>query len=107
VVGLGSLFLFKQVSEVVEQMRVWHLEKNRNATIIIGSLQSATGRTRLTDKGVTFYDLSVKYEFKTPAGRTITTTAQRVRSDLSGQPLPPDGTPVAILYATDFNYELI
>ncbi len=68
-----------------------------NITTINGSYDSDDNR----------YEIALEYQFTTPQGRTLQNEERRVRNDLTGQPLPPVGTPIAIWYVSDQNYVLL
>ena len=51
--------------------------------------------------------LKLAYLFRTPQGRTIKAEQSQLRPDLAAEDLPPTGTPVRILYASDRIYRLL
>ncbi len=53
------------------------------------------------------YHIMVRYQFQSPSGATLAGRQQRRREDLRGQPIPPSGTPVRVLYADDDVYVML
>ncbi len=53
------------------------------------------------------YYIVVIYTFTTPDQRTITGEQIRIREDLRDKPLPPDGTPIRVLYADDNTHVML
>ncbi len=58
-----------------------------------------------TDGGA--YQVSIRYGFRSPAGRTIRGRDMESRPDLRWQPLPAPGTPVTVLVAHASNHQLL
>jgi len=54
-----------------------------------------------------YYEVAVRYSFRTPDGLRLTGEAEAARDDLRKAELPPPGTPVRVLYLTDTNYQLL
>jgi hypothetical protein len=53
------------------------------------------------------YMLTLSYTFRTPAGKTVKSSAQYQRNDLRGCPLPTFGQPVAVLYLDDKRHKVL
>lgn len=51
--------------------------------------------------------VSVTYQFQTPHKKSLTGWAEAKRNDLRDTPLPPVGTPVAVLYADDHAHMML
>ncbi len=53
------------------------------------------------------HHIIVEYQVQSPSGATLAGRQKRHRQDLHGQPIPPPGTPVRVLYADDDVYVML
>jgi hypothetical protein len=81
----------------------------RRGQIAWGTVTEASGKRNSADN----LRLTVVFRCKAPrryAGElrpTLEGTLKRTRNDLKGQPLPPPGTPLPVLYLNPKNYEVL
>jgi hypothetical protein len=78
----------------------------RRGTLVYGRIQWGYGESERWGKGHR-YILRISYEFASPTGKTISSSQVGQRSDLRNKPLPPLGTPCAVLYISDEDYLLL
>lgn len=62
--------------------------------VLEGRVLEATGKRGSKNA----YNVTIRYTFQTPDGETLEKKATNVRGDLRNGPLPPPGTPLAVLY---------
>jgi hypothetical protein len=53
------------------------------------------------------FEVTISYEFKNPQGEVMRGQSSRVRNDLKRKGLPEVGTPVAVAYQDDLNYNML
>ena len=98
---LSIFFIFLLVRNIYRRNLL-----ERTGRLIPASLGDATIRER-RNRRRRYYDLSVTFQFQNPYGQTISGKDRFVRNDLWGQPLPPPGTHLLVLYANDRLYSLM
>jgi hypothetical protein len=75
----------------------------RGKRLIRGQIVACNGT--MDDDGD--FILKVRYRFRTPTGRTLTSQTSQIRNDLKMATLPPAGTPVAVYYRSDRSFVLL
>jgi hypothetical protein len=74
-----------------------HQKLVEQGQIIEGSILRSKGK--VTGNGETYwYSVRIDYHFLSPDQKEIVSHYERDRDDLSGQPLPSEGTPILVLY---------
>jgi hypothetical protein len=81
----------------------------RDGEVLAGDIVHCTGRTANTggDDGSDYYQVTVAYRFRSPAGRELRGKDSAWREDLERAPLPAPGTPVLVVYLEDKTYQLL
>jgi hypothetical protein len=97
--GLVSLFMFIAIAGARKARYL-----ARHGQVIYGVI---TARRGYEDSDRDFH-VEISYEFVSPqTASTIKMREDRTRYDLDEDTLPPEGTPVAILYGSDKNFTLL
>jgi hypothetical protein len=78
----------------------------RHGIVLQGSIRSCTGKTSGNGE-VYWYSVKVEYEFSNPQKIQLRGECKSDRDDLSGLPLPKEGTAVLVLYLDDKTYALL
>lgn len=74
----------------------------RDGQVIMGVLQSCKG-----ERIKAGYGIDVQYSLQTPDGRSVTGRQTSICNHLRKQPLPPPGTPIAVVYVNDKLHEML
>jgi hypothetical protein len=100
--GLGLLGLGLVTCAVWQTVLVVRTERRERrlaarGRVVPGRIVSCRGGLDPFEQGQVYY-LDVVYHARGPAGEQITGAKSVRRDDLNGQPLPPPGTPVAVVF---------
>ncbi len=99
--GLSAITLLVIVLGVLQRTRP-HLLRG-GWRLIKGQIVACQGRA--DDDGD--FKLVLRYRFRSPSKRVITTQVRQIRNDLRNKPLPRPGSPVAVYYRSDKKYRML
>ncbi|OJV92584.1 MAG: hypothetical protein BGO39_32310 [Chloroflexi bacterium 54-19] len=101
VMAVCLLFISLIVRNIIRRNRLERTGRLLPARLASAYLQERRNRRRR------YYVLEVYYDFQNPYGKVLSGKERYVRNDLYVQPLPPPGTPLVLLYASDQLYSLL
>lgn len=99
---VGGMFGYFWAADRRAEQHAHQLQQH--GQLLHGNITSINGYYDSDDNS---YEVALEYSFTTPQGHTLQNEERRIRNDLTGQPLPPVGTRVAIWYVSDQNYVLL
>jgi hypothetical protein len=103
--AFGAIGLYLFLYAIVQNMRAKHnfLRHTRSGVLLEGEIISIHGNRQVTTQA---YIVTIVYGFEAHK-QYLTGRAEARRDDLYKAPLPPVGTPIAVLYADDHAHMML